>query len=84
MEKENLKTVVNLDFTFQKIQDGKVIDAISAGAKLSKADAGRLVGNETIIVVIEPKCCEDNDGGCGCPKISIEHEGEYLPELPNA
>jgi len=78
--KENLKTVVNLEFTFQKISDGKIIDAISAGAKLTKADAGRVTDTETIIIIIEPKC-DDNDGGCGCPKITIEHQAEYIPNV---
>jgi hypothetical protein len=82
-DKEKIKTVLNLEFTYQKISEGKIIDAISAGAKLTKADSGRSVGDETIIIIIEPKCCDDNDGGCGCPKITIEHQGEYLPELPN-
>lgn len=84
MEKENSKAVVNVEFTYEKKQEGKVIDAISAGAKLTKADAGRTVGSESIIIIIEPKCCDDNNGGCGCPKISIEQETEYVPELPNS
>lgn len=77
-ENENLKTAVNLEFTFEKINEGKVIDAFKTSTKLIKADSGRILSNETIIIVIDPKCCEDNDGGCGCPRISIEQQTEEV------
>ncbi|MGL4632369.1 MAG: hypothetical protein ACRCVT_14300 [Leadbetterella sp.] len=58
---------------------GKVIDAIAAGAKLTKADSGRIgqTALDTITVNIDP--CDVNDGGCGCPKMAIKAESQYLP-----
>ena len=55
---------------------GELIDAISAGAKLTKADAGRILDHPDVRTIEDfvnlnlEYCGEANDGGCGCPKIA--------------
>lgn len=57
---------------------GQLIDAIAAGGKLTKADAGRVgyLNLDSITVNIDP--CDINDGGCGCPKIVIKAETQFV------
>lgn len=76
-EKQNI-TTIEFDVkvkTFDKTK-GELIDAIAAGSKLTKADAGRALDRtnaiveDTIEISIDP-CLGENTGGCGCPKISM-------------
>jgi hypothetical protein len=72
------KTELELTVNVKKFDQakGELIDAISAGAKLTKADAGRILENPAIRSVEEfvnlnlEFCGESNDGGCGCPRIA--------------
>lgn len=76
------KVTANLEFAFEKIRDGKVIDAFKTSAKLTKSETENAAAlrSQTIIIVIDPINCEE-DNGCGCPKITIEHQNEFIPEV---
>jgi hypothetical protein len=72
------KTELELSVNIKKYDQakGELIDAISAGAKLTKADAGRLLENPALRSVEEfvnlnlDFCGDGKDGECGCPRIA--------------
>lgn len=78
---DNTQNASSLEFeikvkTFDKSK-GELIDAIAAGAKLSKADAGRAFEQsnvrkveEWVNITIDP-CANDVESGCGCPRIGV-------------
>ncbi len=71
-EKQNITTIeFDVKVKTFDMNKGELIDAIAAGSKLTKADAGRVGYNseEKVIIRIEPT---ENDGSCGCPKIALE------------
>jgi hypothetical protein len=77
-ENENTRTTtIEFDVkvkTFD-VNKGELIDAIASGSKLTKVDAvslGKVVKDSTLIII---DACE-NDGGCGCPKITLESTSE--------
>lgn len=71
-------TVIELTVNVKRFDKtkGELIDAIITGAKYTKADAGKLLGNPTIRSIEESVnfnldyCSEGIEGECGCPRIT--------------
>ena len=72
MEKKETKITVEVKSqNFNK--EGKVVNALEAGAKLTKADAGR-VGYE------DQDSLTFQASGCGCPKINADYNSTTIGE----
>jgi hypothetical protein len=79
MQEKETKTTIEFEVkvkTFDMTK-GELIDAIAAGSKLTKADAGRELENanasiveDTVEISFDP-CLERINSGCGCPKITM-------------
>lgn len=68
-EKKETTSVIAIEVKTQNFNSkGELIDAIAAGSKLTKADAGRLAFEDTDSLSFK-------SSGCGCPKIEVDHNG---------
>lgn len=86
MEKENPNVIANVEIEIKRFEKGELIDAIAAGAKLTKADAGKAAPiKETITATTtldaRKKRCKEEEDGCGCgDRMVITYDAEYEPQ----
>jgi hypothetical protein len=74
VEKENATTTIEVDVKIQTydMTKGELIDAIASGAKLTKADAGRVFDTpKKDLFKFKPTL--KSNGECGCPKVEVEY-----------
>lgn len=70
MEKKESK--ITLEVKSQNFnKEGKVINALEAGAKLTKADAGRLGYEDQDSITFQTS-------GCGCPKVNADYNSTRI------
>lgn len=87
VEKDKTTTIeVEVKVKTYDMNKGELIDAIASGSKLTKADAGRVLGTPTNDVVkdqfkfrIKPTITPD--GKCGCPEVEVEYSSRVLPTV---
>lgn len=85
MEKENPNVIANIEIEIKRFEEGKLIDAIAAGAKLTKADAGKPTPIKEIITAtldtLRKRCKKEEEDGCGCgDRMVITYDAEYEPQ----
>jgi len=69
-EKQNITTIeFDVKVKTFDMNKGELIDAIAAGSKLTKADAGRVGYNSEDSMIIRIEQCQ-NEGSC--PQITLE------------
>lgn len=88
IKKAEVTTTIEVEVKVQTYDMNKaeLIDAIAAGSKLTKADAGRAldatiesIKKELFKFRIEPTMTPE--GGLGCPKVDIEYSTRVLPTV---
>ena len=80
----NKTTIIELDVRVQTFDMNKrdLINAMVAGSKLTKVDAGRFAGNgekDTLVLRIEPL---ENENGIILPNITLESYSKVPDAVP--